>query len=342
MTNKVLLSLATVALFAATAKADETAYVVETTNSWFAVDASENDLTTNWSGAGITNETDLIKVDTPVATPAKYATGVAPSATRLRVKGHIENLVCSASAPTVFPADSMPQAAITATNNVWFAWHCTSDTAGAWVEMSGSIPVENGDYDVTIEFKENGLRYGVDSSWLTAESVTDANGWMLSVTNYTKVAAVGLAGYGTFGDFSGLSFEEFEVVVDNSAFSAMGIDTDGKTSAEISAALNENGTNGLTKWESAVLGLEDSSTKPYTAPVQTSGNTLGFTIGNAEIGKYGDTGATVAFDVYECSADGTVSGSSKATGNADNGYTATVTPDNSAVKYYKIKVKITM
>ena len=342
MTNKVLLSLATVALFAATAQADEPRYVVETTNSWFAVDASENDLTTNWSGAERTKETTFIKVDTPVATPAKYATGVAPSATRLRVKGHIENLVCSASAPTVFPADSMPQAAITATNNVWFAWHCTNDTAGAWVEMSGSTPVENADYDVTIEFKENQLRYGVGSSWLTAALITDGNGWMSSATNYTKVAAVGLAGYGTFGDFSGLSFEEFDVVVDASAFSAMDITTDGKTPAQISAALNEKGTNGLTKWESIVLGLKSASTKPYTAPVQTSGNTLGFTIGNVDTSKYGATGATVTFDVVECNSDGSDEQTiEEATANnVAAGGTATVTAP-SGVKYYKIKVKIT-
>lgn len=342
MSNKALLSLAMVALFATTAKADTTT-VVETTNNWFAVDASTNDLTTNWSGADRTRESNLIKVDTAVATPAKYATGVAPSATRLRVKGHIQDLVCNASEPTVFAADSMPQAAITATNNVWFAWHCTSDTTGAWVEMSGSTPVENSDYDVTIEFKESHLRYGVGSSWLThtADSVTDENGWMSSATNYTKIAAIGLAGYGTFGDFSGLTFEEFEVVLPAASVDAV------KTAMEIaeitSETLNTKGANGLTVWESIVLGLDAPTTKPYTAPVQTPGNTLGFTIGNVDTSKYGATGATVTFDVVACNQDGsgeTVIDQESAK-NVAAGGTATVTPDPANVKYYKIKIKIT-
>ena len=338
MTNKVLLSLATVALFAATAKADASAYAVETTNSWFTTEANA----ANWTGEGVVvlNGTGVVCVDTSADNAATNSISAVPSGvSNVRITGIIANLCRSASVPAEY-SDPLPQASITAVDgdtDAWYVWHCTNTTQGAWVQMTGATPEEGNPYDITIEFKNGYVRYAVGNAWLE----NNENSWITNAQNFAAITKVGLAGFGQFGEVAGLTFESFELVVDDSAFSAMGINTDDKTPAEISAALNEKGTNGLTKWESAVLGLDNSSTKPYTAPVQTSGNTLGFTIGNAAIGTYGDTGATVSFDVYECNADGTVSGESRATGNADNSYTATVTPDSSAVKYYKIKIKIT-
>jgi len=335
MTNKVLLSLATVAFFAATAKA----YTVETTNSWFTTAGDA----THWFGTVVSNgTTGVVCVDTSADNAVTNSITAVPSGvSNVRITGRIDKLCLSASEPAEY-SGTLPQAAITAVDeatdpDAWYVWHCTSEESGVWVPMTDATPVEGDPYDITIEFKNGYVRYAVDGTWLT----NNENQWITNAQDFAAITKVGLAGFGQFGEVAGLTFESFEVVVDDSAFSAMGINTADKTPAEISAALNEKGTNGLTKWESAVLGFDDSSTKPYTAPVQTSDNTLGFTIGNAAIGKYGATGATVAFDVYECSADGTVSGDSQATGNADNGYTATVAPDPGSVKYYKIKVKIT-
>ncbi len=152
---------------------------------------------------------------------------------------------------------------------------------------------------------------------------------------------VGLAGYGSFGDFGALGFDSFEVTatISDKVKADMGI------VGEIdSAALNKVGANGLTKWESIVLGLPNAETVPYTAPVQTGdANTLGFTIGAAEIGKYNASGANVTVEVLESSTPGEgftpVSEQRQTAGDSENNYTATVTPDSSGVKYYKIKIK---
>ena len=351
MTTKTLLSLATVSLLAFAAKADDPtpSYTVETTNSWFSVTAASVDLaSSSWGTVKPTREesANVIDVDTDAANPAKYTPGeTKPSATRYRITGNM-TVTLNAAVPgnDVF-GNTPPKAALVAVagdSNKWYAWHLTAANAGAWVEMAGHTPVENTSYAVAIEFTTNTVSYTVGGTTLGTAASSGTTKTLDNTVAGLDIAAVGLAGYGSFGDFGAVGYEEFEVTVPAGAFTAMDIDTTGMNTAQISAALNEKGTNGLTKWESIVLGLESSSTKPYTAPVQTSDNTLGFTIGNVSTAKYGATGATVTFDVVECDSDGTNEkvidqGSAK---NVAAGGTATVTaPDT--VKYYKIKVKIT-
>lgn len=338
MVNKVLLSLATVALFAATAKAD--AYTVETTNYWFTTPA----LAANWTGenATVSNGTDVVCVDT--AANNAVTNGIAAlssGVSNVRITGRIAKLCLNASVPGGY-SGTLPQAAITAVDeetDAWYVWHCTDTADGAWVKMSGPTPEENGAYDIKIEFKNGYVRYAVGDTWLT----DNANQWITNAHDFAEITRVGLAGFGQFGTVAGLSFESFEVTVTTEAFSAMEINTDGMSSAQISAALNEKGDNGLTKWESVALGLDTTSTKPYTAPVQTSSDTLGFTIGNVDTSKYGATGATVTFDVVACNQDGSDERviDQESAKDVPAGGTATVTPDSTGVKYYKIKIKIT-
>lgn len=337
MSNKILLSLAMVGLFAATAKAD-TSTTVETTTNWFAVVASSVDLSTNWGPVKPTREdaATVIAVDTSADAPAKYTPPeTKPSASRYRVTGNM-TVTLNAAVPgnDVF-GDTRPKAALVAVAgdpNKWYAWHLTSDSAGEWVEMTtGVAPAEGNTYAVAIEFTSTTVSYTVAGTTKTLDNTPGG----------LSIASVGLAGYGSFGNFGAVGYEEFDVVVP-----AANID-DVKNAMKIdeitSETLNTKGDNGLTVWESIALGLDTTSTKPYTAPVQTSGNTLGFTIGNVDTSKYGATGATVTFDVVACNQDG--SGETvinqKTAKNVAAGGTATVTPDPDNVKYYKIKIKIT-
>lgn len=341
MTTKTLLSLATVSLLAFAAKADDPAsYTVETTNSWFSVTAASVDLNSSrWGTVKPTRTASVLNVDTTAAAPVTYTPSeVLPTATRYRVKGNMTvTLNAGVPANNVF-GETLPKAALVAVagdSNKWYGWDGDS-----WEDLSSGIttaPEDGISYNVAIEFFVENSQLKIKYIVGTQSATVTASGSALPTLTY-----VGLAGYGSFGDFGALGFEEYEVTVPAAAFTAMAIDTTEMDTAQISAALNEKGTNGLTKWESIVLGLKSSSTKPYTAPVQTSGDALGFTIGNVDTGKYGETGATVTFDVVECNSDGSgekaIADSSA--NNVSAGNTATVTAPNE-VKYYKIKIKIT-
>ena len=357
MENKTLLSLAVIGLFAATANADGTPYTVESTNSWFSVSAAgaliPDATTEQWTipSPGTAGKSgSYIAVDTDMTDPLRYNVSGASTlgATRIRITGKISNLFLNAGIPSDYTS-GVPQAAIVAvddTTDAWYGWHCTTTSSGEdgdWVLLSGSTPEETHDYDVVIEFKSGLVRYGIGSTpiWLTHTEggVTDANGWMLNAKTFTAMNAIGFAGYGTFGDFEGKGFEVSTITIDtsNAALAASGINVDNLTSEK----LNTVGDNGLTLWETLTLGLASTATEVYTAPVQTAdSDKLAFTIGSAEVGKYGTSGTTVTFDVYECDANGVISGKSVGTpGDFSNDYTATVNVPTE-VKYYKIKIKI--
>lgn len=343
MTTKTLLSLATVSLLAFAAKADDPtpSYTVETTNSWFSVKAASDSLTTNWSGATPTREegAKVIDVDTGANNPAFYTPAQSkPSATRYRVTGKMTvTLNAGVPANDVF-GEPLPKAALVAVadspNNKWYGWN-----GSAWVELTDiSAPVEGRSYDVAIEFFVESsvlkIKYIVDTQSATVTAI-ESESTLSTLPTLTKV---GLAGYGSFGDFGALGFDSFTVTVaiSDEVMTAMGID-------DITPAdLNKVGANGLTKWESIVLGLPDQNTKPYTAPVQTNNGKLGFTIGNVNTSMYGATGASVKFDVYEYDIGEQTLGTKVTATSVAAGSTAEVTAPtaNGGVKYYKIKISI--
>lgn len=256
-----------------------------------------------------------------------------PSATRYRVTGKM-TVTLNAGVPAAYTVDNHPKAALVAVagspNNKWYGWN-----GSAWVELTGiTAPEEGTSYNVAIEFfvetsnetSQLKIKYIVGNE---SQTVTTSESALPALTK------VGLAGYGSFGDFGALGFDSFTVTVTltDDQMTAMGIE-----GGEITpAALNKVGANGLTKWESIVLGLPDQNTKPYTAPVQTNNGKLGFTIGNVDTTKYSASGASVTFDVYECDAQGVISNETPV-GTANAGSTAEVTAP-SGVKYYKIKIK---
>ena len=345
MATKTLLSLATVSLLAFAAKAD-TQYTVETTNSWFSVKAADP-LTSNWSGATPTSENDLINVDTEAGSPALYtAPTTAPRASRYRVTGNMTvTLNAGVPANTVFGGNS-PKAALVAvagSPNKWYGWDGDS-----WEDLSSedpslginTPPVEGDPYNVAIEFFVEDSHLKI--KYIVGDESCTVQHSILTTLLPSTLTQVGLAGYGSFGDFGALGFDSVEVTIDAgkeaAVKAALGIDEGDEITP---AALNEVGKNGLTKWQSLVLGIgPNATTKPYTAPVQTAeGNKLGFAIGN-----YGTplVDGNVTFDVYECDAQGVISKEKETpVGSANAGLTAEVTapPANDGVKYYKIKIK---
>ena len=351
MTNKVLLSLATVALFAATAKADS--YQTESSTNWVTVTAASAvipDATGDtWvipSSGRASRTGSYIDTDTGVADPLKYIlSGVdALGPTTIRITGQIQDIVLHASAPDPYSGAILPQAAIGATASAWYAWHCTAAQEGSWVEMTGvAAPNENDDPVITIEFKANYVRYGIGDTptWLTCNEVTDSNGWMDNAKTFTDISAIGLAGYGHFGDINGFAVKTITINTTDAVLTAA-IDA-GKFAAITEENIDQKAEGAtLTRRQAIILGMDSEKTEPFVAPVQTSGvnaGNLGFKIGNANIGKYGADAAYTTFEVYELDSLNDDTPTQKA--SAEAGGTAYVpTPSvEDGVKYYKIKIK---
>lgn len=129
------------------------------------------------------------------------------------------------------------------------------------------------------------------------------------------------------------------IQLDSAAMTALGIDAS-KTPAEIAADLTTPGANGIEKWVNYVLGIngEQAANKPYAAPVQNAASDkLAFSLGGVGALPAG-SGATVEYEV-ETSTDGSTWSSGS---TADPGDTVTVDAPTSGVKYYRVKVTITL
>ena len=266
MTNKVLLSLATVALFAVTAQAD---YSFESTNSWLNV--SEN-----------------IVVDRAINNPTQRPISLDNlNPTSVRITGAITNLILNAAAPAAYTG-TLPQASITAVDaGSWYGWHCTNASAGVWVELTDlGAPAEGYDYLVNIEFKDGYVRYGIG-----AEPTTWSE-WQTNAKDFKTIANVGFAGYGTFTNYCGMAVKTVTVTAE-------------ELPEGMSGGLDDSAGNGLTYKQTIQLGLPSVAEKPFTAPVQTTEpGKIGFAIGNVvkegvkgyvtyTVEEYTDAGCTV-------------------------------------------------
>ena len=342
MVNKVLLSLATVALFAATAKA--TGYEVVSTNAWFTAGGSTDSKwtatasgTTNWVGGTVT-------VDSAANDPLVYAPAAA-TADGYRIKANVKFTYC-ASAPSVVPSyGDVPVAALGAlaiANGTWYG--VQYGESAEWVPLYGAaVPDDNSEaVDVTLDFKTNGVqklvRYTVGTTVLTNASGV---AWLTRGRDAAGVTKVGVAGYGVMTSLRGDTVSYFELTVSEKDLTDKGFDAG--TAESILSDLNAEGANGLPKWESLVLGLNPTvaTDKPYMAPVQTpDADKIGFTIGNVNTSRYIESNADVSFEVEEYSDAACTIRTEKAAVSASAGATAEVDVP-SGVKYYKIKIKIT-
>lgn len=335
MSTKTLLSLATIAFFAATAKADGVSTVISTTEStsdWFTISTP-------------------INADTAPENPVKQLlAGIANASTngasRIEITGQLTSLVLNAGAPSGYTSE-YPQAAIVGvddTNDRWYAWRRTGASAGSWVEMTGTAggdyptPEEGHAYGIIIEFNTTSVRYGVvvESNpvvWLTANDVTDSSGWMTKAGSLYDIAAVALAGYGTMSASNGFAIKTVTIDTDKIAEASSAYDdvTAGNLDEKVSDSAK------LTRRQAILLGLPSPLDNPVPAPVQTGDDFLGFTISNADLDKYG-TDAYVTLEVYEVEdpSDDISAGTLKGSGSADG--TVKVSPEKSGVRYYKTKI----
>ena len=348
MPNKVLLSLATVALFAATAKADTT-YTVDESVKWFdeniagssTAPTTDGSYSATPSVAGSEN-TYYIAIDTAANSPLFFT----PSATISTLEGSttysfdvkFKSLTVNASTsslpttPAGFGHTNVPYAAIAAAvneGNKWYGWDGDS-----WEHLSSiSAPTEGNEYDVVIEFfvesNQLKIKYTVGSQ---SQTLSHA-----SATTLPSLTKIGFAGYGQIQNFSGSGVKKtFSVTTTKTEDQLKEAGLVVKPGQSVAQALNDKGTNGLEQWQSLALGIT-SSTKPYVAPVQNnSDKTLSFSIGNYSAND-NLSGVNVKFDVYELDTLDDDSPTKKTETSVAAGGTATV-PVPSAVKYYKIKV----
>lgn len=344
MTNKVLLSLATVALFAVTAEAHE----VVATNAWFSatipttVEAANSNPWTTTAGC-LVSISEGVAVDTEASKPLYY-TCASQTADGYRIKARVKFTV-NASAPSALPtiASENARAGIMAaiTTPGVTNWYGITGSTAAWNKLDGHTPVDGTDYDITVEFKTNAtvnlVRYSVGNTVVSAEEAN--NGWSQLGSKFNPTLFA-LAGCGTLKSLSADTMSYFELTVTDEDLTNKGISA--ADAASILADLNGYGANGLPRWESLVLGLNPTiaTEKPYTAPVQTANGNIGFTIGNVNTGRYIESGATVSFEVEEYSDAACTERTATDSVSANAGSTAEVAAPGS-VKYYKIKIKIT-
>jgi hypothetical protein len=321
MNSKIMLSLATVALFAVAAEA--TTVDVESTNFWFT--ATMDVVSEGWvTPSGVaTNITDGIAVDTSATDPLIY-TNTTVMADGYRVKARVK-FVENATLPSV-PSNNNATAlgALTVYDGKWYG---VSDDS--WVPLFGtSDPTDGTSYNVTLEFKTNDVarvRYLVDGVALTNSSGV---AWINRGRQYATVSKFGVAGYGDITSLSADTVSFFEITITGEALSAYDIDA-------TTDALNAVGGNGLPKWQSIVLGIP-FDTKPYFAPIQNAdANKIAFTYGNVDPDKY-HTGASVAFDVLSMDSIGAAG---TFVTNSVAGVAEVTAPDG--VKYYKATIRIT-
>ena len=346
MSTKTLLSLATIALFAATAKA--TQYSSDSTNDWFAVTASSAELSTEkgWTvpSDGEAGVGSTINVDTAAADPLKYTLPTEKlNATGIRIDGTISGIVLNASAPTAYESGTgVPQAAMVAVQGGnWYVWHCTDTDAGEWVATSTSSPTEGATCYVAIEFMAGYVRYGTATSlsaeptWFTPTDCEEG-GWISNKKTFTAMTAIGLAGYGSFGDFGGLVVKS--VTIDTTSEALAAAITAGKyTTAALESDTPQE--NGLTAKQSVMLGLPSQITKPIPAPTQIAeSGYLGFTISNANPSEYGAS-SYATLEVYEVATPGaTPDGEPAATAVVGTPAKVAAPKANDGVKYYRVKI----
>lgn len=347
MTTKTLLSLATVSLLALAAQATDT-YSVDERTVWFNENIAGSPTSTPTDGAYSATPTfagsgsdQYISLDTAANSPLYFTppSGTLPTGAKTYLfEVTIKSLTLCASTPTVSGSPYASIAAVAGTSNKWYGWDGDS-----WEDLSSGIttaPAEGSSYNIAIELYLDGsngnkltIKYTVGAQSATLVHSSNA-------TTLPSLTKVGFAGYGQFQNFSGSGVKStLSVTTTKTEAELIAAGLDVAAGQTVAQALNSEGANGLPQWQSLALGIDPrSTTKPYTAPVQTSNGNLGFAIGN-----YGtpSVNATVKVDVYKCATVGgtyTRATTDDTQGDSENNYTATVTPESSGVMYYKIKI----
>lgn len=274
------------------------------------------------------------------------------------------SVVIHAAAPTSAPTNItvnsnsvLPKGSICAAydNNGTAQWYGLQNVSGtySWVPLttaasaSFTSPTNNTAYTLVTEFDDvtsssNRVRYSVISG-----NSTQTSGWYTS-GHTNALQKVGLAGTGSYTKVVGLLVNAWTetdidssipIAISKATLVAMGVSTENTTPEAIVSALTTSENNGIAKWANYVLGIDgtNATNKPFAAPVQNSdSSTLTFKLGG--VNPPTDTGATVTYAVETLDTP-TANYSGNLTYKSAS-ETTEIDLDSSAVKYYRVKVKI--
>ena len=228
----------------------------------------------------------------------------------------------------------------------WYGLQKAGGTYG-WVALTGLDAPTEADHTLVTEFDDktdsgNRVRYWVDGK---------SSDWLIS-GHKNALKKVGLAGAGSYTKVVGLLVNAWEatnidssipISIGKATLATMGINTANTTPDAIKGILTTPQANGIAAWANYALGISDNVTvavdstkKPFAAPVQNStANTLTFKLGGV---KARTAVADVTYAIETLASPDDTSGITSEYVAA--GSEQSITLDSSAVKYYRVKVKI--
>ena len=122
---------------------------------------------------------------------------------------------------------------------------------------------------------------------------------------------------------------------------AIGIETEGRTPAQIAADLQSDGANGIPKWQNYVLGLDvtDATALPYAnIAAGESPDTVKVSLGGVEVNEL--AGATVTYRVYGVENLADFANGATESEATEPGDPVSVSTSDSGTKFFRLKVTI--
>jgi len=376
------LKASAVAAFAFGLLASSAEATVAYTNEWFSVDVSSltpGNIVVGAAGANgswtavpaagdavVVNE--KIAIDTDLNAPLTYAPTTAGTEPISRISTKLL-ITLSSELPAASEITGAKTALCVCTNGAgavkWFAL-----VGGGWSELSGT-PATNKNYEVVLESNSDTheIRYLARNLTDSETAFTElTSGWVANSASTAAISAVSFAGATTLDDFFG---EQVVGPKDEGSDVVLPVATTGDhaevvaaaniTKAWIAANMNitvsdaatlalaadkintvpDNG-NGMTYWESYVLGLtpSDTSSKPIVQPVQNADVTkVSFKLGNVEVKSA--AGVPVSYRVNSYSNAACTSGLQEGVfvGADETAESPDTLPTTAGARYYKLEIR---
>ena len=326
---------------------------------------------------GVEVESSMLSIDTDVSAPLVYtnnaAAGIYSIVATLSVTLSSEppSLASLSGAKTAICVCTNGVVGAGAATNWWALINNT------WTKLTCGTPVVDADYEIVLDSDTAARKIRYRAKKLSAPAEADytdlTGGWVENSASSAAISKISFAGSTTLASFSGENFQQGYAyngkVYGSTAEAASAASSDGEAhdfcipvatggvtvaSATIPASwidangsgadlaakvtnLDINGANGMTYWQSYVLGLVPSidASKPIALPVQDAkANKVTFALGSAVARP--DAGVPVKYRVntYDTIGGAAVEGTYV---NADVNAELDLPP--SGVKYYKVEVK---
>ena len=346
---------------AGAAVADDTA-ASAVKGGWFSVPAD-----------AVTLDSTALAIDTDINEPLIYTNSNVRGVYRITAT---IDVTLSSELPTTL-GDGVKTAICVCTNDLGTATNWWAYIDGRWTNLGGT-PETDTRYVIALDsdMANSKIRYlAKKASESVYQELTD--GWVANSASSVAITKVSFAGstklagfYGAnysqgfvYGDEIYSSIEEAEsaaasdqtkdfvlpvstggVVVASAKIPASWINRliSGDSMAEKVGKLDTAGSNGMTYWQSYVLGLEPetSTSKPVVQPVQNAnaGN-VEFSIGNVTVNNEAGVPVQYRVNYYSnsaCPGAGTPGGEFV---GADQNATADLPTSEQGVRYYKLEIK---